>query len=214
MDFLLTFLMDSNFGTLYLKTFPGKKTGIKTSRKIFENKTGEQFSEPNIFRKQFYLKQSWEELLEHNSSENHLINKLYFQYKFPGKRFWEHFWETFPQKSYGKKNFPENIWGKVFRAKDSLEIFLSKIVVGRNYGTFPMQNHFKRKVLFQFITSLEEFLGAFLGKVSEYTFHHAITIKGSLPIRDKIVRELKNMETLPGASKRRNLSQMDYLGIM
>ena len=41
MDFLLTFLMDSNFGTLYLKTFPGKKTGIKTSRKIFENKTGE-----------------------------------------------------------------------------------------------------------------------------------------------------------------------------
>ena len=35
MDFLLTFLMDSNFGTLYLKT------GIKTSQKIFENKTGE-----------------------------------------------------------------------------------------------------------------------------------------------------------------------------
>ena len=155
-----------------------------------------------------------EELLEHNSSENHLINKLYFQYKFPGKRFWEHFWETFPQKSYEKKNFPENILGKVFRAKDSLEISLSKILVGRNYGTFPMQNHFKRKVLFQFKISQEEFLGAFLGKVSEYTFPYATTIKGSLPIRDKIACELKNMETLPGASKRRNLSQMDYLGIM
>ena len=71
-------------------------------------------------------------------TENNLIRKLYFQSKFSGKRFWEHFWQTFPQKRRKTSHeIFENKIGEKLSGPKSLEIFLSKIVLGRN-RTFPM----------------------------------------------------------------------------